>query len=209
MRPLLRLLQCRPTRRRNTSPDGFGGSSSISVLTKRSDPGSPPHKNGLSSLLFQSSKLTRSFLSWRTSLRAVSGPEPAALVLISFDCFERRMSNTENALTPARPRDKNGVLLPKQCHRYGAGHVVHWIAGNGSAGAHHLKGVLLSANGYIITVDFGTETRQYRNHDPERLIEIVKIGGRVAVCEEWVIMRSRSGFVFSLADPESPWSRCQ
>lgn len=115
---------------------------------------------------------------------------------------------TEEERTPTRSRDpRTGILLPKRCRFFGAGHTVHWIPGNKSAGEEHRSGVLAAVEGNVITIDFGDEIKEYRNHDPDRLLQIIKIGGRVAVCEEWVVLRAR-GYLFSSADIDRPWSEC-
>lgn len=48
---------------------------------------------------------------------------------------------------------------------------------------------LVNADESTITIDFGNEIKQYRNHSAERLLESVGIGGMVKVCKEYVILR--------------------
>ncbi|MGB9112013.1 MAG: hypothetical protein WCF24_04720 [Acidimicrobiales bacterium] len=64
----------------------------------------------------------------------------------------------------------------------------------------------------MITVDFGDEIKKYRNHDVERLVEIIGIGGDVRINDEFVIPLSgrnnRGGYCFSIADAEWDWEPC-
>jgi hypothetical protein len=64
-----------------------------------------------------------------------------------------------------------------------------------------------------ITVDFGDEIKEYRNHEVERLVEIIGIGGAVQVCERYVILRDaipKGGgtYCFSIAAADKPWVPC-
>ena len=66
----------------------------------------------------------------------------------------------------------------------------------------------MEVQGNVISIDFGTEIKQYRNCDPERLLEVVGIGHSVSVCEAFVIMRNWNSYCFSIADAEDPWVPC-
>jgi len=71
---------------------------------------------------------------------------------------------------------------------------------------------LLEVEDNVIAVDFGDATRRYRNHDVERLVEIVGIDGAVRVCDEYIILRFDHGNLtsscFSIADADEPWIPC-
>jgi hypothetical protein len=64
----------------------------------------------------------------------------------------------------------------------------------------------------VLSIDFGDATKQYQCHDPERLLDIVGIGGEVQVCESYSIVRFRhsasGSYCFSILDAEKPWSPC-
>ncbi len=94
------------------------------------------------------------------------------------------------------------------CELYQAGHTVHHIQANRSAGEPHRQGSLTEVRDDVITVDFGNEIRRYRNHDPDRLVDIVGIGGSVGVCERYVILRGNGGYCFSILDADKPWVPC-
>ncbi len=94
------------------------------------------------------------------------------------------------------------------CELYQAGHTVHHIQANRSAGEPHRHGTLTEVLGNVITVDFGNEMGRYRNHDPDRLVNIVGIGGAVEVCERYVILRGNGGYCFSIQDADEPWIPC-
>ena len=112
-------------------------------------------------------------------------------------------------MVPERQRDsRNGRLLPRRCQIYFPGHTVHPAPANRSAGQPHRSGKLVAVEGIVVTVDFGDEVKQYRNCDPDRLVEFVKIGGYVAVCERYRILRSRYRYLFSIADPDDQWVPC-
>ena len=109
----------------------------------------------------------------------------------------------------SRKRDpRTGRLLPRNCQLYLAGHTPHWIQANRSAGQPHRSGKLVAVEGPVITVTFGDEVKDYRNCDPDRLLEIVGIGHRVRVCERYVIMRTQHDYVFCIADAYEPWVPC-
>lgn len=101
---------------------------------------------------------------------------------------------------------------PRPCELYLAGHTVHWIQANRSAGQPHRHGRLVAVEGNLVTVGFEDGVRHYRNHTPERLLEIVGIGGAVEVCEDYVVLRHRTdhrgAHLFSVARAEWPWIPC-
>jgi hypothetical protein len=111
-----------------------------------------------------------------------------------------------------RARDpESGHLRPRHCQLYIPGHSVHWIQAKKSYGEPHREGRLTAVSGDVLTVEFGDEVKQYRNCDPDRLLDIVGIQGRVSVCERYSILRtpSRDGhYVFCIVDPDEAWVPC-
>jgi len=108
-----------------------------------------------------------------------------------------------------QPRDpKTGFLKPRHCELYRPGHSVHWIQGLHSTGRPDRRGWLDGIEDNIITIDFGDEVRRYRNHEVERLIEIVRIQGPVRVCASYSILRGGGGYCFSIVDVDEPWIAC-
>ena len=111
-----------------------------------------------------------------------------------------------------RTRDpESGHLRLRHCQLYIPGHSVHWIQAKKSYGEPHREGRLTAVDGDIVTVDFGDEVKKYRQCDPDRLLDIVGIGGGVGVCERYSILRtpSRDGhYVFCIADVDEPWVPC-
>jgi hypothetical protein len=104
------------------------------------------------------------------------------------------------AKTRSRPRDPvTGFLKPRRCQMYLPGHSVHWIQARKSEPGPFEVGILTEVNGDVITLEFGTEYRRYRNHEVERLVEIVGIDNGVHVSERYRILRSRTGYLFSIA----------
>jgi hypothetical protein len=91
---------------------------------------------------------------------------------------------------------------------YVAGHSVHWIQAKRSGGEHHRWGQLVGVEENRISIDFGSEIKQYRNCDPDRLLEIVGLASRVRVCERFVILRALNGYCFSIANADEPWVPC-
>ncbi len=122
------------------------------------------------------------------------------------------MSNPElpdSSNMQERKRDPNtGYLFPNHCELYFAGHSVHWIQAHRSYGQPHRSGKLVEVDGNVISIDFDTEIKRYRNCDPDRLLEIVRIGDSVRVCESYVIMRSLDSHCFSVARADDTWMPC-
>ena len=85
-----------------------------------------------------------------------------------------------------------------RCGTFGNGHGVHPIPATRSATAPHEQGRLVAVEGVLITVVFEDEVKDYRNHDPNRLIDIVGLGGRVDVCEHYRLLRARGTYYFSI-----------
>jgi len=95
-----------------------------------------------------------------------------------------------------------------RCELYRAGHTVHHIQALHSVGELHREGRLTEVLGNVITVDFGGLTRQYRNHDTDRLVDLVGLGGTVRVCEGYDILRGAGSYCFSVLDADEPWVPC-
>jgi hypothetical protein len=89
---------------------------------------------------------------------------------------------------------------------YLPGHTVHWIQAKLSAGLPHRSGGLTAVEDDLITVDFGDVVKKYGNCDPKRFVEIVGLGSTVRVCENYWILRSQSGYVFSVAPADAEWA---
>jgi hypothetical protein len=101
---------------------------------------------------------------------------------------------------------------PRRCSLYFSGHNVHWIQANRSAGKPARAGRLTVIEGNVITVSFPDESRRYRNHDPDRLLETAGIGAEVHLCEEYCALRFDldhwRSWVFSIRDAEKSWVPC-
>ena len=107
------------------------------------------------------------------------------------------------------PRDpETGQLWPRRCELYISGHTVHHIQALRSHDAEKRVGRLAAVEGNVITVDFNGEIEHYRNHEPERLLEIIGIGGTVIVCSSFSLLKSESGSCFSIAQDDGPWRPC-
>jgi len=106
-------------------------------------------------------------------------------------------------------------LEPRRCELYFAGHTVHWIQALRSAAQPHVTGTLLAVEDHVITVDLAGEEHQWRNHDPERLLESIGVGGEVRVCADWFILTYRPpgsmAFTYdslSIYPIHKPWTPC-
>ena len=95
-----------------------------------------------------------------------------------------------------------------RCELYRAGHMVHHIQAMRSHGELHWTGTLTDVLGNVITVDFGDVSRHYRNHDPDRLVDLVGIGGTVRVCEPYDILRGAGSYCFSILGADEQWVPC-
>jgi hypothetical protein len=110
---------------------------------------------------------------------------------------------------PETSRDpESGFLHPRQCESYLPGHTVHWIQANRSAGQPHETGTLIGVEGNVITVEVDGTTKTYRNHEVERLVEIVGLGGEVRICESYSILQGGGNYCFSIVDASKPWREC-
>jgi len=105
------------------------------------------------------------------------------------------------------PRDtKSGFLKPRRCELYVAGHTPHVIQVKVCLRQEPLAGKLRSVDGNVITVEFGDDVEQFRNHEPERLLEIVGIGGTVRVFSS--ILQGWTNHVWSVSPAADPWLPC-
>lgn len=106
-----------------------------------------------------------------------------------------------------QPRDpKSGLLWPRRCERYVRGHTPHIIQVKLSWREEPRIGRLLSVDDNIIDVDFGSHFEQFRNHEPERLFEIVGVGKTVRVFSS--ILKGGRGYCWSIARADAPWQPC-
>ena len=69
-----------------------------------------------------------------------------------------------------------------------------------------LTGRLRSVDGDVIDIDVGDHVAQFRNHEPERLLEIVGLGGTVRVFSS--ILQGWTNHVWSIARAADPWTPC-
>jgi len=107
------------------------------------------------------------------------------------------------------PRDPvTRILKPRHCEFYWPGHTVHWIQANRSFSEPHRLGHIVVIEENVIGVDFDTEVKRFRNHEVERLIEVVGRYGSVRVCEKYSILRSLGNYCFSIAFADKPWEEC-
>lgn len=88
----------------------------------------------------------------------------------------------------------------KRCQIMGRGHNPNPIAVRRSADAQRHPGRLAEVECTLVTVVFGPgKVLRARNHDPERLVSIVKLGGVVDVPVNFPsILRTYGGYQFSL-----------
>jgi hypothetical protein len=108
-----------------------------------------------------------------------------------------------------QPRDpKTGFLWLRNCELYRAGHTVHSIQATRGIREAHRNGLLVAVDDNVITVDFTDEVKQYRNHEVERLVEIVGIGGNVRVREPFELLQGGGNFCFSISNIDQPWIPC-
>ena len=102
--------------------------------------------------------------------------------------------------------DESGQVY--RCELYQAGHTVHHIQAIRSHGEPHRPGRLTGVLGNVLRVDFGDEIKRYRNHDTDRLVDLVGIGGGVRVCQGYVILRGAGNYCFSILGADEPWIPC-
>ena len=119
----------------------------------------------------------------------------------------RRGDLPDWALNLRQPRDpRSGFLWPRHCERYLPGHTPHIIQVKLSWRESPRTGKLLSVHGNLIDVALGNHVEQFRNHEPERLLEIVGIGETVRVFSS--ILKGRRDYCWSLARAETLWAPC-
>lgn len=114
---------------------------------------------------------------------------------------------SDETMPPARSAAPKRPRL-RRCQLYTAGHVVHWIQAIHSGRHPHRDGHLVNVEENVITVDYGDEKKQYRNHSPDRLVGIVGIGGEVRVCESYEILRGGGSYCFSISPIDRDWRPC-
>jgi hypothetical protein len=120
----------------------------------------------------------------------------------------RREEVPDWALNLRQPRDpRSGFLWPRHCERYVPGHTPHVIQVKLSWRESPRLGELLSVDANVIDVDLGNRVEQFRNHEPERLLEIVSIGKPVRVFSS--ILMGGTDYCWSIARAEVPWAPCE
>lgn len=106
-----------------------------------------------------------------------------------------------------------GHFRLKRCSLHLHGHTVHHIQAIRSFAEPHRDGHLIDVDGNVLTLDFNTEVVRFRNHDPDRLVQIVRVGNPVRVSPAWSILRTPeirgSSQCFSICGPEEDWLPCR
>jgi hypothetical protein len=124
--------------------------------------------------------------------------------------FEKLPSWAKERPTARDP--ETGFLYPRNCGSFHVGHSVHYIQGLRSHSESHREGRLIGVGSGTIAVDFGDNLKFYRNHETDRLVEIIGLGKVVRVCERYSILREpvRNGHshCFSIQRPNSEWRLC-
>ena len=107
---------------------------------------------------------------------------------------------------------ETGFQPPRRCTLYFGGHTVHHIQALRSADKPHTAGRLAGVEDNVISVAVGHEIRRFRNHEAERLLEIVGLGGEVRICADFSILRfdwkNGTNSCFSIAEVDEEWSEC-
>jgi hypothetical protein len=100
----------------------------------------------------------------------------------------------------------SGFLWPRRCELHLAGHTPHVIQVKVCLRREPRIGKLESVKGNVVAVDFGDHVGQFRNHETERLLEIVGIGGTVRAFSS--ILQGWTDHCWSIAEVEAPWIPC-
>jgi hypothetical protein len=102
-----------------------------------------------------------------------------------------------------------------ECTLYIPGHLVHWIQAIHSASEPRRpqRGRVAGVDEGLVTVSFGDEQRRYRNHDTDRLREILAAySADVIVDEGWSILKLPHGdgraYCLSIAKESTLWRPC-
>jgi hypothetical protein len=93
------------------------------------------------------------------------------------------------------------------CQYFWAGHQVHWIQHRQSLSEPERVGRLMAVEENVIAVDFFSGVRYFRNHEADRLVAVIGIGGAVSVVDRYFILRG-GGACFSIQDFDEPWTEC-
>ncbi len=98
----------------------------------------------------------------------------------------------------------------KRCQVMGRGHHPNPIAVRRSADAPRRPGRLAEVAGTLVIVFFGPgEVLHVRNHDPKRILSIVKIGGVVDVPVDYPsLLRTYDGYQFSIRPGDEELEPC-
>jgi hypothetical protein len=105
------------------------------------------------------------------------------------------------------PRDpESGWLWPRRCELYREGHTVHPTQVRVCHRSPVRLGRLESVEGNLITVRYDDAVVCFRNHEPERLTEIVGVGGVVRSFSS--ILQGATNHCFSILQSDRPWIPC-
>jgi len=110
------------------------------------------------------------------------------------------VGSPENRKVPGGP-DATG------CQVYFRGHTLHWIPFKHSLDEPHRTGRLMRVNGNVITINYFPVIEHYRTHQPRRLVDAIEVGGAVAVCEKYGVLRG-GGAAFSICNADELWTEC-
>jgi len=106
-----------------------------------------------------------------------------------------------------QPRDPgSGLLWPRRCALFTPGHTPHVIAIKVCLRKEPRRGHLLYVEGNVVAIDFQDYVEQFRNHEPERLLDIVGLDGPVRVFGS--ILQGRTNYCWSIAQAEKQWEPC-
>ena len=109
-----------------------------------------------------------------------------------------------------RGRSARRGSKPGLCGTFGRGHDVPYLAAVKAHSKTPVQGRLAAVENTLIVLDFGKDGfRTFRNHHPQRLLSIIKIGGSAwAPDGYWSILRSGGGDCFSILPADEEWRAC-
>ena len=120
---------------------------------------------------------------------------------------DRTRDVPEWACNRKQPRDpESGYLWPRRCELYLAGHTPHPTQVNVCLRQEPRFGTLRSVEDNVLAVDFGDHVEKFRNHETERLLEIVGLGRTVRAFSS--ILQGWTNHCWSIARNEVPWIPC-
>jgi hypothetical protein len=90
----------------------------------------------------------------------------------------------------------------QRCQVFHRGHTPHPIQLNLAFNEPHRKGQLVGRSGEVIIVAFDDDTKIYRNHEADKVVTCVGLGGEVRVCETYGLLRASNGQAFSISEDD-------